>query len=46
MEVSTLYIVWIGTENAIVELSADMVRKHIATFRWRFDPIIDAIRIP
>ena len=42
----TLYVVWIGTENAIVELSQNMPRQNIATFRWLYDPIVDAIRIP
>ena len=45
-QTKTLYVVWIGSQNAIVELSESMDRGDIATFRWRFDPIIDAIRIP
>ena len=42
----THYYVWIGTENAIVELRADMARSEVGVFRWQYDPIIDAVRIP
>jgi hypothetical protein len=46
LRLRTLFIVWIGTETAIVELQAGLDRGEVATFRWRFDPIVDAIRIP
>jgi hypothetical protein len=42
----TTYAVWIGKENAIVELWGEVARSQVGTFRWRFDPIIDAVRIP
>jgi len=42
----TLYIVWIGTENAMVELSTELNRENVGVFRWRIDPMVDAIRIP
>jgi len=40
------YVVWIRTESLAVELRRDTSRQNIGVLRWRFDPIIDAIRIP
>jgi hypothetical protein len=40
------YEVWIRTENLSVELFRSTNRQNIGVLRWRFDPIIDAIRIP
>lgn len=41
-----VYVVWIRTESLSVELRRDTNRDNIGVLRWRFDPIIDAIRIP
>jgi hypothetical protein len=43
---NTRYSVWIATENSLVEVGLETARSDIGALRFRFDPLIDAIRVP
>lgn len=42
----TQYAVWIRSENVAVEFLEDANRSDVGVFRWRFEPLLAAIRIP
>jgi hypothetical protein len=42
----TAYAVWIRTENAAVEFWIELESAAVGTFRWQFEPILQAIHIP
>jgi hypothetical protein len=41
-----IYKAWIVTSSEIIEISADSNPGKLATLRWRFEPLLDAVRIP
>ena len=42
----TRYEIWIATEDELIEFQANLSRFDVGTFRWRFEPILAALRIP
>ncbi len=41
-----LYAAWIVTTGEIIEITAEPQPGSLATFRWRFEPLLDIVRIP
>jgi len=42
----TVFVALIASESSILEIWANLYTEELGTFRWRFEPILDAIRIP
>jgi hypothetical protein len=42
----TRYETWIATESELLEFRVNLRPDGVGTFRWRFEPILAALRIP
>jgi hypothetical protein len=42
----TRYEAWIATEDELIEFHANLASETVGTFRWRFEPILNSLRIP
>ena len=42
----TRYETWIATEDELIEFKANLYSETVGTFRWRFEPLLSALRIP
>jgi hypothetical protein len=42
----TRYETWIATEDELIEFHASLSSQNVGTFRWRFEPLLSALRIP
>ena len=43
----SLYLAWIQTESTLISFVIGPRNSYdLAVFRWRFDPVLDMVRIP
>ena len=45
-EFQTTYYVWIRTESTAVEFTAIFKPSEFSVFRWKFDPVLAAVKVP